>query len=198
MSSETGFFYKILKGLSPKYLTLYLQLQNSSICQTKYCKTVKQFNLPNQKLSKNIVKQTASRTDNFNNSFFSHCSQEWSNFSDDTKSWPSQISFKKALLSFVKTFKVSVFAIHDNSGIRLLTRLRQNFSHLNEYKFRHNFLDAINPMCSCGQKLQPTQNHVISRSKLLKNVYNLDQTLRNYDDDHLNRYPFLWFRKIQL
>ena len=29
------------------------------------------------------------------------------------------------------------------------------------------------------------QNHVISRSKLLKNVYKLDQTLRNYDDDHL-------------
>ena len=29
------------------------------------------------------------------------------------------------------------------------------------------------------------QNHVMSRSKLLKNVYNLDRILRNYDDDHL-------------
>ena len=29
------------------------------------------------------------------------------------------------------------------------------------------------------------QNDVISRSKLLKNVYKLDQTLRKYDDDHL-------------
>ena len=28
--------------------------------------------------------------------------------------------------------------------------------------------------------------NVINRSKLQKNVYNLDQTLRNYDDDHLN------------
>ena len=25
----------------------------------------------------------------------------------------------------------------------------------------------------------------MTRSKLLKNVYNLDETLRNYDDDHL-------------
>ena len=31
----------------------------------------------------------------------------------------------------------------------------------------------------------------MNRSKLLKNVYNLDQTLRNYDDDHLI-YIFLY------
>ena len=30
-----------------------------------------------------------------------------------------------------------------------------------------------------------SQNHVISRSKILKNVCNVDQTLPNYDSDHL-------------
>ena len=47
-------------------------------------------------------------------------------------------------------------------------------------------------MCSCGSEPETTahfllrcQNHVMNRSKLLKNAYNLDQTLRNYDDDHL-------------
>ena len=47
-------------------------------------------------------------------------------------------------------------------------------------------------MCSCGSESETTahlllrcQNHVMKRSKLLKNVYNLDQTLRNYGDDHL-------------
>ena len=47
-------------------------------------------------------------------------------------------------------------------------------------------------MCSCGSEPETTthflcrcQNHVISRPRLFKNVYNLDQTLRNYDDDHL-------------
>ena len=29
------------------------------------------------------------------------------------------------------------------------------------------------------------QNHVINTLKLLKNVYNLDQTLKNYDNDHI-------------
>ena len=48
-------------------------------------------------------------------------------------------------------------------------------------------------MCSCGSEPETTahflfrcQNYVMNRSKLLKNVYNLDQTLRNYDDDLLN------------
>ena len=108
MASETVFFfYKIVKGLSPKYLTSHLQLHNNPIYQTR-------------STAKNIVKLTASRTVNFNNSFFPLCSQEWNNLSDDIKSLPSPISFKKALISFVKTSQNSVFAIHDNNGIRLL------------------------------------------------------------------------------
>ena len=92
----------------------------------------------------------------------------------------------------MKSSENSVFAIHDNNGIKLLTCLRLNFSKLNEHKFRHNFLDTLNPMCSCGSEPETTahfllrcQNHVINRSKLLKNVYNLDQTLQNNDDGHL-------------
>ena len=56
-------FYKIVKGLSPKYLTSYLQIYNNPIYQTR-------------PTAKNIVKQTASRTLNFNNTFFQRCSQE--------------------------------------------------------------------------------------------------------------------------
>ena len=47
-------------------------------------------------------------------------------------------------------------------------------------------------MCSCGSELETTahflllyQNHVMNGSKFLKSVYNLDQALRNYDNDHL-------------
>ena len=49
-------------------------------------------------------------------------------------------------------------------------------------------------MCSCGSEAETKahfllhcQNNIISRSKLLKNVYNLDQTLRNYED-----YPLIY------
>ena len=97
---------------------------------------------------------------------------------------PSPISFKKALLSFAKTSKNSVFAVQVNNGIKLLTRLKVNFSHLNEHKFAHNFLDTINPMSSYSSEPETTvrfllrcRHNVKSRSKLLKNVYKLDQTL---------------------
>ena len=137
-----------MKGLSLKYLTSYLQLRNNPIYQTR-------------STAKNIVTQTASRTVNFSNTFFSRCSQEWNNLSDDIKSLPSPILFKKALLSFVKTSENSVFAIHRNNGIKLLPRLRLNFSHLNEQKFRHNFLDTIKPMCSCGSEPETTAHFLL-------------------------------------
>ena len=132
------------------------------------------------------------RTVNFNYTFFPRCSHEWDNLSDDAKSLSSPVSFKKILLSFVKTSENSVFAIHDNSGVKLLTRLRLNFSRLNKYKFSHNFLDTINPIYSCCSELETAayfllrcQNHVISSSTLLKNVFDLGQTLWNCDDDHV-------------
>ena len=160
-------------------ITSYLQLHSNPIYQTR-------------STAKNFVKLTAWRTVNFNNLFFTLCSQECNNLKYDIKSLTSPISFRKALLSFVKTSENSVFAIDDNNGIKLLTRLRLIFSHLNELKFRRNFLDTLNPMCSSCSEPETTvhfllrcQNHVMNRSKLLKNVYNLDQTLRNYDDDHL-------------
>ena len=118
MASENVIFYKIVKVLSTRYLTSYLQLHGNPIYQTR-------------STAKNIVKLTASRAVNFNSSFFPLCSQEWNNLSDDIKSLPSPISFKKALLSFVKTSENSVFAIHDNNDIKLITRLKLNCSHLN-------------------------------------------------------------------
>ena len=41
-------------------------------------------------------------------------------------------------------------------SIELLNRLRVGFSHLKQYKFRHNFEDATNPLCSCGNFVEST------------------------------------------
>ena len=71
---------------------------------------------------------------------------------DDVKSLPSPISFKKALLSFVKASENSGSQTHDNNGIKLLTRLRLKFSHLDGHKFRHNIEDVVNPTCNCGSE----------------------------------------------
>ena len=59
----------------------------------------------------------------------------------------------------------SIFAIHDTKGLKLLTRLRLNFSHLNEHKFRHGFKDSVDPMCKCGVETELTL-HFLLRCRL--------------------------------
>ena len=39
------------------------------------------------------------------------------------------------MLDFVRPREKSVFAVHDINGVRLLTRWRLDFSHLNKHKF---------------------------------------------------------------
>ena len=51
---------------------------------------------------------------------------------------------------------MKLFLVHNAKGIKLLTRLRVGFSHLREHKFRHNFVDAINPLCSFGNFVEST------------------------------------------
>ena len=65
------------------------------------------------------------------------------------------------------------------------------------------YITNKNPIYSCGSEPERTahfllrcRNHVISRQKLLKNVSNLDQTIRNYDDDHLIHTAFYGSEKF--
>ena len=57
--------------------------------------------------------------------------------------------FKSSIRLIFTIKEDSVLAAHDKVGIKLITRLRIGFSHLNNHKFRQNFKDAINPLCSC-------------------------------------------------
>ena len=41
-------------------------------------------------------------------------------------------------------------------GLKLLTRIRIGFSHLKEHKFKHNFQDSVDPLCSCGNDIEST------------------------------------------
>ena len=43
-----------------------------------------------------------------------------------------------------------LFSIRDPKGVKLLSRLRLNFNHLNELKFRQNVKNCVSPMCGCG------------------------------------------------
>ena len=83
------------------------------------------------------------------------------------------------------------YEIYGPLGIRLLNRLRLVFSHLRENKFRHNFADTLNPLCSCSLKTEDTdnyflrcQNNLSFRTALMNDLNNINTaiaSLNSYD-----------------
>ena len=66
--------------------------------------------------------------------------------------------FHKKLLNFIRPFQKSIFNIYDPQKSKLLNRLMLGFSHLREHKFRHNFADTVNPLCSCALETESTDH----------------------------------------
>ena len=50
----------------------------------------------------------------------------------------------------------SIYNIHNPLGVKYLTRLRIEFSRQKERKFKRNFQDSIDPMCSCSCGIETT------------------------------------------
>ena len=61
---------------------------------------------------------------------------------------------KKSLLSFIKPNCSLLLSIHLPTGVKFFIR----FSQLREHKFRHNFHDALNPLCSRSLKSETTSH----------------------------------------
>ena len=102
--------------------------------------------------------------------------------------------FKKSLLKFIRTIPNSVFGVADIYGIKLLTRLRVGLSHLREHKFRHNFQDTINPLCSCSLEIESishfflrSQNFITPRTNLMNEFRKLDFSILNLDEKSLTK-----------
>ena len=55
----------------------------------------------------------------------------------------------------------SLFSIHNPVGVKLLTRLRLQLSHLNEHKFRNGFEDTISPMCSSNTEIESNKHFLL-------------------------------------
>ena len=65
------------------------------------------------------------------------------------------------LIKVIRTIENSVFGVSDIYDTKLLTRLKLNFSHLNEHKFRHNFKNAVNPMCNYVAATETTIHYLL-------------------------------------
>ena len=101
------------------------------------------------------------RTDCFRNSFFPSTLNDWFNLDVEIRNSESLAIFKTKLVSFIRPVSSNVYNIFDHVGLKLLTRLRLGFSHLNEHRFRHNFQDCINPLCSCSLDIEDTSHYLL-------------------------------------
>ena len=134
------------------------------------------------------------RTEIFKNSFLPYTINEWNKLDSDIRKIDSYVGFRKKLLSFIKPTKNKTFSIYDPFGIKLLNRLRVDFSHLNEHKFRHNFADTLNPLCSCSLETETTdhfflrcRNYTDVRLTLMKELYRIDHSITSRQPNELLR-----------
>ena len=109
---------------------------------------------------------------------------EWNKLDQDIRNAESYASFRKHLLSFIRPEANNIFNAHNAKGIKLLTRLQVVFSHLKEHKFQHNFEDAINSSCSCGNFAESTTHFFLhcthfsnQRLTLINKIKDIDKCI---------------------
>ena len=92
----------------------------------------------------------------FQNSYFPVTIKEWNRLDIDIRKSDSISILKKRILSSIRPLPNKVSNSGNPQGFKLLTRLRLDLSHLRYHKFKHIFLDTINPLCSCGSDIEIT------------------------------------------
>ena len=198
-----------IKGTSRE--RLYKELGLESLCDRRwYHRLVLFFNivngnspdylrstLPGAHVSRNptrtdLFMRFKGSTDYFNGSFFPFCVNEWNKLKIEVRSLKSVSLFKKSLLKTKRPEKSPVYKILDPLGLKLLTRLRLNFSHLREHKFNHNFQDTINPLCSCSLETESTSHFLLRcslfsgcRKTLLDNIIDIVGSISNLNETDL-------------
>ena len=154
-------FYKIFKNQSPRYLYELLPIK------TTPHNTRSSINLPLFHIRHNFFKKL----------FFPSAVIEWNNLDLSIRNSESLSIFKKCILKFIRPSPSSTHNCFNTKGIKYLTRLRLGLSHLREHKFKHGFLDSLNPICNCGLDIESTchfllhcPNFVNERILLLNDV----------------------------
>ena len=156
-------FYKISNGLTP-YLADHIPRKKEN-----------SFNLR----TKRTIVTPPVRTARFSNSFFPYCINQWHNLDDNIKCLSTLQLFKKHLITYIRPPVNSLFEIQDKIGIKLLTKIRVEFSDLRDHRFAHNF-NCSSPVCRCGLEDENTVHYFLccplysrQRIALLDNVSNI-------------------------
>ena len=173
--SKLIFFYKIVNHLLPDYTSIHIwtsTLKLSFEITFDFCYKTLSF--------KNEIVQKIS---------FPYCINEWNNLTVEIRNAESVNIFKKSIIN--EKQEKSLFKAYDPLGVKLLTRLRLQFIHFNEHKFRHGFSDTINPMCSCGTEIETTEHFFLrchfystQRLKLFESLKKVDSNFFNLNEKY--------------
>ena len=174
--------FKIMKEQAPSYL-INLIPKNNQIKRTR----------------NSHIQIFHCRTDCFKYSFFPPTLRDWFNLDENITNSESISIFKNRLLSFIRPVQNSVFNIFDTKGLKRLTRLRLEFSHLNEHRFRHNFEECVNPLCYCSLKTEDTEHYLLHchhftplRINLMNSVNSGLYNFESLSDIDKKRNSFIW------
>ena len=96
----------------------------------------------------------------YSNSYFQNTVSEWNLLENEIRTSPSISQFKKKLLAIIRPKINPTYNIRDILGIRLLTKLRVEFSALNGHRFKHNFA-CLNPTCICGTGKEDNEHFLL-------------------------------------
>ena len=131
VSRRFALYYKIKNNLTPEYLKSYIH----------------------------PFKENS--TTRFKNYLFPFCAQGWESLSDAPKNATTLNRFKTLLKNEIVPPKRGYFKIDDIFGIRLLTKLRVDFSDLREHRFNHKFINCPSPICKCSTEEESTEHFFV-------------------------------------
>ena len=109
----------------------------------------------------------------FKNIFFPCTVIEWNKLDLNIRSSTSYKLFRTQILEFVRPHLTSTFNVAKFLGLTYLTKLRVGLSHLCKLKFRHNFGDLLNPLCSCRNATESTKHYLLHCSNLWNKTLSL-------------------------
>ena len=123
----------------------------------------------------------------FLNNYIPSVIKEWNRLHIDIRESDSISIFKNRILSFIKPLPNKVSSSHNPQGLKLLTRLQIGLSHLRYRKFKHNSLDTINPLCSCGADVETTFRFFLHCSNIMEGRNTLLWKISEINSDVITR-----------
>ena len=115
--------------------------------------------------------------------FFLNVINEWNKLDIKITNIASLNSFKNSLLSFFWPLHCDTFGIRNPIGLQFLTILRVGLSHLNEHKFKQNFLDFLNALCACNLEPETTSHYLLQCDLFQTERWNLLNDIREIDEN---------------